>query len=211
MCLRPGIRSLWRLIVTSPICSWKGPCRSGKQDTIKAGLCRTLGLAIKQEKGRRAGGLHRKDATQAGGRLRSYTHQNLHLCVEQRPQVYTRHSNWRWCRASIIPNKDITRWSTLNFALNKEKSTWNWSQLWSWYIGTFSGHFPLTLYCFEQSIWFMTHVKIRLNKNYLPDTSNMYNIILDRVRTVKKIMKSAFLYICILAKVFSDPCKILSL
>ena len=32
----------------------------------------------------------------------------------------------------------------------------------------------------------MTHVKIRLDKNYLPDTSNMYNIILDRVRTVKK-------------------------
>ena len=32
----------------------------------------------------------------------------------------------------------------------------------------------------------MIHVKIRLNKYYLPDTSNMYNLVLDCVRTVKK-------------------------
>lgn len=187
MCLRPGIRSLWRLIVTSPICSWKGPCRPGKQDTIKAGLCKTLSLAFKQEKGRQAGAA--QEGCQLGRGVLAFSHlsEPATLCRAETTSVYPS-LKLKIMLDLSYPEQGHHKVADSKLCLNKEKSAWDWSQLWSWYIGTLSGHFPLTL---SKSIWFMTHAKIRLNKNYLPDTTNMYNIIRD-CKDLKKLWNLHF-------------------
>lgn len=63
----------------------RGPCRSGKPDSIKAGFCGAVSRAGSQQE-RKTEGLPGSTATCAGGCLCPYTRQQLRICIEQGAQ-----------------------------------------------------------------------------------------------------------------------------